>query len=690
MPCNCNTTGSLVLQCDQFSGQCSCKPGITGSKCDRCSIGYFSFMEKGCTACECNREGSLSLQCDESGQCSCRLGVSGRRCDMCAENFAGNGTHCFRKLCRSFLSCLLLNNFFALVACGVCYSDVQAGVEELRQRVKAIRTQLTVFEKSRHNETFQVHFEDAERRVRQLQNDLTSSTARMDNLWVDIRLAENRIVALQMQVSSASSLSRDGQRIAVTASTQSQQVEELLSNVEADVTDAHVTLSRNIEPKSRSITGDFSNITALASRSADLAQEASDLVDLHNSNSDIVINTAARVGAVASEAKLKAEQAWMDQQNDKRRITDIAISLSNLNEEVEDTKAQVILAETEALQVEQTAAQVLANASLPPSNHTLMDLRHRLSHTDNTTKSLAAQTESLQSIYSSTVTEVEQKRSETTKAFNQATSLGLDAESLKQHANNAYGKASNAVSSGTATLNAAKDMLDVLQNFNERITETSAQAATALEKVDEIRIVSEAASKQARQVLSDNQQALVDAQTAEKLAEEAKSTAETAEQTATDVRSNFNQIIITASTQRSEAADEVRKASMLNASAESALQSCAADKATVEKFADNVDTAVSDLTACDQRIDEGQAKVKQLLEDIINLDQLDSDQINVLTTRIQGLKQRLQNLDLTAVLASLSAQLKRQQVLAADHESVITSLRQEVDDVKVIFQNTCT
>jgi netrin 1 len=38
--CNCHPIGSLAKSCNQTSGQCVCKPGVTGLTCNRCAKGY--------------------------------------------------------------------------------------------------------------------------------------------------------------------------------------------------------------------------------------------------------------------------------------------------------------------------------------------------------------------------------------------------------------------------------------------------------------------------------------------------------------------------------------------------------------------------------------------------------------------------------------------------------------------------
>ena len=38
--CNCHPVGSRGKVCNQTTGQCLCKDGVTGLRCDRCMKGY--------------------------------------------------------------------------------------------------------------------------------------------------------------------------------------------------------------------------------------------------------------------------------------------------------------------------------------------------------------------------------------------------------------------------------------------------------------------------------------------------------------------------------------------------------------------------------------------------------------------------------------------------------------------------
>ena len=87
--CMCNELGAYGNRCDMFS-QCVCRKGVTGKKCDRCSHGYWNFTRMkdaaflGCEECRCNVNGSERLDCDQtSGECLCKPGVFGKKCDLC-------------------------------------------------------------------------------------------------------------------------------------------------------------------------------------------------------------------------------------------------------------------------------------------------------------------------------------------------------------------------------------------------------------------------------------------------------------------------------------------------------------------------------------------------------------------------------------------------------------------------------
>lgn len=85
-PCNCP-----YGMCSPLSGECMCPPRVTGERCNTCVSATYGFDPLvGCTDCKCNAEGVLNrdMNCDQTtGQCTCKDNVGGRKCDYCLAGF---------------------------------------------------------------------------------------------------------------------------------------------------------------------------------------------------------------------------------------------------------------------------------------------------------------------------------------------------------------------------------------------------------------------------------------------------------------------------------------------------------------------------------------------------------------------------------------------------------------------------
>uniref|UniRef100_A0A8D1SQ27 Basement membrane-specific heparan sulfate proteoglycan core protein n=1 Tax=Sus scrofa TaxID=9823 RepID=A0A8D1SQ27_PIG len=94
-PCDCDPLGSLSSVCikddhhsdlhgGKWPGQCPCREGYAGEKCDRCQFGYKGYPS--CVPCDCNPAGSMNEEpCSEA--CLCKENVEGKHCDRCKPGF---------------------------------------------------------------------------------------------------------------------------------------------------------------------------------------------------------------------------------------------------------------------------------------------------------------------------------------------------------------------------------------------------------------------------------------------------------------------------------------------------------------------------------------------------------------------------------------------------------------------------
>ena len=87
-PCECHPEGSEAGQCEAGSGQCPCRPGLTGLRCDACTEKRGSFpLCRPCACLQAGSEGGAGACVQQSGSCQCKLFVTGDNCDQCAQGY---------------------------------------------------------------------------------------------------------------------------------------------------------------------------------------------------------------------------------------------------------------------------------------------------------------------------------------------------------------------------------------------------------------------------------------------------------------------------------------------------------------------------------------------------------------------------------------------------------------------------
>ncbi|NXP79219.1 LAMB3 protein, partial [Ramphastos sulfuratus] len=102
--CGCHPQGSHSLHCNQFTGQCPCREGFTGRTCSAsqvqvCPDRHYGDAWGRCTECDCDFQGTEDVGCDKTtGQCLCRPGVTGARCDQCQRGHCSTYPGC--ELCH--------------------------------------------------------------------------------------------------------------------------------------------------------------------------------------------------------------------------------------------------------------------------------------------------------------------------------------------------------------------------------------------------------------------------------------------------------------------------------------------------------------------------------------------------------------------------------------------------------------
>ncbi|KAL9968058.1 hypothetical protein ACROYT_G026384 [Oculina patagonica] len=99
-PCHGQLTAVKTSSiCEEYGGQCSCKPGVGGRDCSRCKPGFYNLTQSGCTPCGC--QGSINICEEYGGQCWCAPGVGGRDCSRCKPGFYNRTQSGCTHICRN-------------------------------------------------------------------------------------------------------------------------------------------------------------------------------------------------------------------------------------------------------------------------------------------------------------------------------------------------------------------------------------------------------------------------------------------------------------------------------------------------------------------------------------------------------------------------------------------------------------
>uniref|UniRef100_A0A672QHZ7 Laminin, alpha 4 n=1 Tax=Sinocyclocheilus grahami TaxID=75366 RepID=A0A672QHZ7_SINGR len=104
--CNGNSDPNLIFnECNNVTGEClNCWGNTSGDNCERCALGFYgdAISAKDCRECQCDKCGTASCD-DRTGVCHCKPGVTGHLCDRCEEGYSGFGScmGCRRCECAS-------------------------------------------------------------------------------------------------------------------------------------------------------------------------------------------------------------------------------------------------------------------------------------------------------------------------------------------------------------------------------------------------------------------------------------------------------------------------------------------------------------------------------------------------------------------------------------------------------------
>ncbi|KAK7883977.1 hypothetical protein WMY93_027100 [Mugilogobius chulae] len=318
--CTCNSLGtdssscgssdsdsdSASCSCQRSSGQCQCRPNVTGLSCDHCAANHWNLASgRGCESCDCDAGNSYSPTCNEfTGQCQCRSGFGGKTCTDCQENYWGDPRiqcRCDRSTgplwwCRPwcFRSCVVINalrgfsgTFPNCEPCHLCFGDW----DRIRGPCSACYCDLAVQTKSLSSRAHELQTTGLtgpyEKAFRELEEKLAlalSIVQARNKTSAAVTLLMELIQELRTQISDTTdSLSRVEAELTVVQDTNTE-VSSDLSALEREAREVNLTseqLQRQLDVLKNS------NFLALTARSGERRAFASKHAVLHSPRADL-------------------------------------------------------------------------------------------------------------------------------------------------------------------------------------------------------------------------------------------------------------------------------------------------------------------------------------------------------------------------------------------------------------------
>ena len=116
--CDCSPDGSVSFNCQEFGGQCRCRPNIIGRTCSHCRTGYYGFPDCRRTMIHCSTCSSSS----SGGYCvfpDCRRMMI--HCSTCSSRGGdGGGSDNFLPTCFTWHHNFMVSHSFSSFTAALC------------------------------------------------------------------------------------------------------------------------------------------------------------------------------------------------------------------------------------------------------------------------------------------------------------------------------------------------------------------------------------------------------------------------------------------------------------------------------------------------------------------------------------------------------------------------------------------
>lgn len=670
--CNCDPIGSVNHTCNLQTGQCLCREGVTGPHCDQCLPYHYGFSTEGCKPCDCDGIGSTNLQCDPSGQCPCHVNVEGRRCDRCKENKHDRQRGC--------------------LDCPACYNLVEDAVQDHRAKLNDLRRILKDIANS-PTTTDDVDFEsrlaEVQRSVDKLYDDARSGAGsedksllqKIEDLRKQLQTVETSTNQVKKWTRQAAVATELGERNVTMAERTIERIQTNLKNtMEYLQTDGQAALLKALDRSN-----EFGQRSAQMST---IAREARAKAQQQEEEVEKIKKVAEEAKNVSSKALGLADSALKQQQNTSSELRKLGGEIVQLGQKLEglkalsaDTSARVNSTHEDALGVySDIFALILPDINIGGVKYEANVAKEEAQRMKNDAEELiGGKTEFLKDLHKQM-----QQSEDLLQAGEQQR---LKATDLLAQVDAAYDRATKAVSAGDKILQEAQDTYATLQKFDKQVQESRAQAPDALRQKPKI----EEFISEAREKTQKAHSAIAGAQTN---SQNARDSAQDAQLKYAEQASKEADEILKGAGETKEKAGKLRDEADLLAGrvVETSLKvTVLEDQATKDEeltssAKKNVGQAKSDVSDASRQVrkalEEVEAIIKELNESPEAYD--DSQDLNALEARLLAAQEEFDRADLDSRIEALTSAKQIQSQWMKSYQEDVDRLTADVDNIQDI------
>ncbi|XP_052121293.1 laminin subunit gamma-1 isoform X1 [Frankliniella occidentalis] len=672
--CDCDPIGSVNHTCNVNTGQCVCREGITGLHCDQCLPYHYGFSTDGCKPCDCDGIGSTNLQCDPSGQCPCYENVEGRRCDRCKENKYDR-----QHGCRD---------------CPACYNLVQDAVSahrsklnELKRVLKDIANNPTTTDDS----DFESRLAEVQRNVDKLHEDAktgagsedTSLLQKIEDFRKQLEAVASSTTQVKKWTKQAAIATEQGEKNVTMAEKTIERIQSNLKNtMEYLQTDGKAALQKALDRSN-----EFGQRSAQMS---DIVRKARTKAEQQEDEVEKIKKIAEEAKNVSSKAFTLANSALNQQQNTSNELRKLGGDIVQLGQKLEGikgyatmTSARVNATHEDALSVySDIFALILPDINVPKikedaniakveAERMKTDAEELVSSHTELLKDLNIQMEQSEGLLQAG----EQQRDKATELLSQ-----VDA---------AYAKATEAVETGEKIFLEAQETYATLQKFDKQVQESRAQAPKALKQKPNItQLITEAKIKtnDARLALAgaqtNSQNARDSAQDAQvKYADQASKEADEIRQGAQETKEKAGKLRDEADLLAERVVETGRNVGQLE-------QQATRDEDLTSSAKKNVGQAKSDVSDAAKQVQKALEEVEAIIKELNEYSDTndDSQDLNNLEERLEAAKQEFDRANLDNRIESLTSAKQAQTQWMKSYQEDLERLVAEVDNIGEISE----